>query len=88
MHRLARLASLLLLVSLIAIVTASAVLSAEKSAKLLPVRLAVVSRSTLDLPFWVAREQGFFREEGIDTRGSDAGKFFLPASSMKNCSAR
>ena len=40
--------------------------AAEKSAKLIPARIAVVSRSTLDLPFWVAREQGFFRDEGID----------------------
>ena len=40
--------------------------AAEKAAKLIPARIAVVSRSTLDLPFWVAREQGFFREEGID----------------------
>ena len=40
--------------------------AAEKTAKLAPVRIAVVSRSTLDLPFWLAREQGFFRDEGID----------------------
>ena len=40
--------------------------SAETGAKLAPVRLAVVSTSTLDLPFWVARERGFFREEGVD----------------------
>ena len=41
-------------------------LAAEKPAKLQPVRVAVVSRGTLDLPFWVARERGFFRDEGID----------------------
>jgi ABC-type nitrate/sulfonate/bicarbonate transport system substrate-binding protein len=35
-------------------------------AKLVAVRIAVVSRSTLDLPFWVARERGFIRDEGID----------------------
>jgi len=40
--------------------------SAERAGKLIPVRIAVVSRSTLDLPFWVARERGFFREEGLD----------------------
>jgi len=39
---------------------------AEKSAKLTPVRIGIVSRSTLDLPFWVARERGFFRDEGLD----------------------
>ena len=40
--------------------------AAEKQANLVPVRIAVVSRGTLDLPFWVARERGFFRDEGID----------------------
>jgi ABC-type nitrate/sulfonate/bicarbonate transport system substrate-binding protein len=41
--------------------------AAEKGdARLLPVRIAVVSRGTLDLPFWVARERGFFRDEGLD----------------------
>ncbi len=40
--------------------------SAEKSAKLIPVRIAVVSRSTLDMTFFVAREKGFFREEGLE----------------------
>jgi NitT/TauT family transport system substrate-binding protein len=40
--------------------------SAEKSAKLAPVRLAYVSRSTLDMPFIIARDRGFFREEGLE----------------------
>ena len=40
--------------------------SAERAGKPIPVRIAVVSRSTLDLPFWVARERGFFRDEGLD----------------------
>jgi len=40
--------------------------AAEKPVKLVPVRIAVVSRGTLDLPFWVARERGFFRDEGVD----------------------
>ena len=44
----------------------AAAAAAEKTAKLFPVRIAVVSRGTLDLPFWVARERGFFRDEGID----------------------
>ena len=44
----------------------TAATAAEKLAKLLPVRIAVVSRGTLDLPFWVARERGFFRDDGID----------------------
>jgi NitT/TauT family transport system substrate-binding protein len=37
-----------------------------EAGKSLPVRIAVVSRGTLDLPFWVARERGYFRDEGID----------------------
>src|SRR5262245_5953113 len=48
------------------LVPISAAWSAEKAAKLAPARIAVVSTSTLDLPFWVAREQGFFREEGVE----------------------
>ena len=41
--------------------------SAEKSAKLVPVRLAYVSRSILDMPYIIARDRGFFREEGLET---------------------
>ena len=40
--------------------------SAEKSAKLVPVRLAYVSRSILDMPYIIARDRGFFREEGVE----------------------
>jgi len=40
--------------------------TAERSAKLLPVRIGVVSRSTLDMPYYVARDRGFFRDEGLD----------------------
>jgi NitT/TauT family transport system substrate-binding protein len=39
---------------------------AERATKRAPVRIAIVSKSTLDLPFWVARERGFFRDEGLD----------------------
>jgi NitT/TauT family transport system substrate-binding protein len=41
-------------------------LGGEKSSRTTPVRIAIVSKSTLDLPFWVARERGFFRDEGLD----------------------
>jgi ABC-type nitrate/sulfonate/bicarbonate transport system substrate-binding protein len=34
--------------------------------KLAPVRIGTVSRSTLDMPFLVARDRGFFREEGLE----------------------
>lgn len=40
--------------------------SAEQPGKLTPVRIGIVSRSTLDMPFYVARERNFFREEGLD----------------------
>jgi NitT/TauT family transport system substrate-binding protein len=40
--------------------------AAEKSAKLTPVRLAYVSRSILDMPYVIARDRGFFREEGLE----------------------
>ena len=39
---------------------------AEKSAKLTPFRIAYVSRSTLDMPFIIARDRGLFREEGLE----------------------
>src|SRR6266576_7303818 len=40
--------------------------SAEKSSKLPPVRIGYVSRSILDMPYIIARDRGFFREEGLE----------------------
>ena len=40
--------------------------AAEKSAKLPPVRIGYVSRSILDMPFIIARDRGYFREEGLE----------------------
>lgn len=40
--------------------------AAEKSAKLQTVRIGYVSRSILDMPFMIARDRGYFREEGLD----------------------
>jgi ABC-type nitrate/sulfonate/bicarbonate transport system substrate-binding protein len=40
--------------------------TAEKSAKLAPVRIGYVSRSILDMPFVIARDRGYFREEGLE----------------------
>ena len=40
--------------------------AAEKSARLAPVRIGYVSRSILDMPFIIARDRGFFREEGLE----------------------
>lgn len=39
---------------------------AEQPGKLTAVRIGVVSRSTLDMPFYVARDRGFFREESLE----------------------
>jgi len=65
MNRLVRMA-LLAVAVFIAFAVGTNAWAAEKTAKLTPVRIAVVSRSTLDLPFWVARERGYFHEEGVD----------------------
>ena len=40
--------------------------SAEKIAKLSTVRIGYVSRSILDMPFIIARDRGYFREEGLE----------------------
>ncbi|HEY7216946.1 MAG TPA: ABC transporter substrate-binding protein [Candidatus Binatia bacterium] len=40
--------------------------SAERSVKLMPVRIGYVSRSILDMPYMIARDRGIFREEGLD----------------------
>jgi ABC-type nitrate/sulfonate/bicarbonate transport system substrate-binding protein len=40
--------------------------AAERANKPAPVRMGIVSRSTLDMPFFVARDRGFFREEGLE----------------------
>jgi NitT/TauT family transport system substrate-binding protein len=40
--------------------------SAEKTAKPLAVRIGIVSRSTLDMPYYIARDRGFFRDEGLE----------------------
>src|SRR6266571_6935714 len=41
-------------------------LAAEKSSKLPPGRIGYVSRSILDMPYIIARDRGFFREEGLE----------------------
>jgi ABC-type nitrate/sulfonate/bicarbonate transport system substrate-binding protein len=40
--------------------------AADKSTKLDPVRIGYVSRSILDMPFIIARDRGYFREEGLE----------------------
>src|SRR5918995_7415432 len=57
--------SLLVLLALFVTPTRNA-WSADRSSKLAPVRIAYVSRSILDMPYIIARDRGFFREEGLD----------------------
>src|SRR5262245_30219702 len=45
---------------------AGSVFAAEKTSKLAPVRIGYVSRSILDMPFIIARDRGYFREEGLE----------------------
>ena len=54
----------IIFLSLAAILFQSA-FSGERPGKPVPVRIGVVSRSTLDMPYYVARDRGFFREEGL-----------------------
>ena len=57
----------ILLLSLILIpIDAEKVFSAEKPGKLTPLRIAVASRSATVMPLFVARERGFFRDEGFE----------------------
>ena len=60
-------------VALLALILLSSIAShrtntqaAEKAAKLPPVRIGYVSRSILDMPFIIARDRGYFREEGLE----------------------
>jgi NitT/TauT family transport system substrate-binding protein len=60
------LGGLLLPVLLVAAVASQSVSAAEKTAKPSPVRIGYVSRSILDMPYIVARDRSFFREEGLE----------------------
>ncbi len=56
----------LLTVSALLAAASEYVTCAEKSSKLASVRIAYVSRSILDMPYVIARDRGFFREEGLE----------------------
>jgi ABC-type nitrate/sulfonate/bicarbonate transport system substrate-binding protein len=51
---------------LIAAASCAETSSAERPGKPVPVRIGVVSRSTLDIPYYIARDRGYFRDEGLD----------------------
>ncbi|HYA28859.1 MAG TPA: ABC transporter substrate-binding protein [Acidobacteriota bacterium] len=62
-----RLATLILALLLtLALTPNDGAICAERLKKTSLVRIGIVSKSTLDLPFWVARERGFYRDEGLD----------------------
>ena len=46
--------------------TAANAHSADRSDTLTRVRMGLAARSTTTMPFFVARERGFFREEGLE----------------------
>ena len=59
--------SLLLLVFIVLFSSlAQNTFSAESSQKRILVRMGLAARSTTSMPFFVAKERGFFREEGLD----------------------
>jgi len=60
-----RVALLLSIVAVLALERQTA-RAAEKFANVVPVRIAYVSRSILDMPYIIARDRGLFREEGLD----------------------
>ncbi|HEV8343718.1 MAG TPA: ABC transporter substrate-binding protein [Candidatus Binatia bacterium] len=53
-------------VSILVSPAARSTFSAERPGKLIPVRIGIVSRSTLDMPYLVARDRGLFREEFLE----------------------
>jgi NitT/TauT family transport system substrate-binding protein len=61
-----RLGGLIFLVLLVTAAVHPIVWAAEKSAKLATVRIGYVSRSILDMPYIIARDKGYFREEGLE----------------------
>lgn len=59
----------IIFISILAVLVSASIksaLAAERSSKLVAARIGIVSKSSLDLPFWVARERGFFRDEGLE----------------------
>ena len=66
MSKAGRIAILLFVLSIALLAAGKSVFSADTPAKPVQVRIGVVSRSTLDMPYYVARDRGFFREEGLE----------------------
>jgi len=60
--------NLLLVVLVLIPFVARDAFSAEGSAKLTPLRIGIAARSATVMPLFVARERGFYREEGLDAQ--------------------
>jgi ABC-type nitrate/sulfonate/bicarbonate transport system substrate-binding protein len=58
---------ILLLISCLGIQLSPAnVFAADSGDKLTRIRMGLAARSTTSMPFFVAKERGFFREEGLE----------------------
>ena len=66
MKQIGRLAIVLLVSSFAVQIAPAGLLAAESGDKLTRVRMGLAARSTTSMPFFVAKERGFFREEGLD----------------------
>ena len=66
MTKLRRFAALSLVPLTFVCIMANAALSADGTEKLTRIRMGLAARSTTSMPFFVAKERGFFREEGLD----------------------
>jgi ABC-type nitrate/sulfonate/bicarbonate transport system substrate-binding protein len=61
-----RLAIALIAATTLASAGANATFAADTPEKLTRIRMGLAARSTTSMPFFVARERGFFREEGLE----------------------
>ena len=59
-------AAILVLASFSPLFLVKSVVAADAPEKLTQVRMGLAARSTTSMPFFVAKERGFFREEGLD----------------------
>jgi len=66
MHSLLRIAILVLVSFSPPLFLARYISAADAPEKLTLVRMGLAARSTTTMPFFVARERGFFREEGLE----------------------
>lgn len=57
---------LLVILSLLCFLAVKPAFSADSSGKLTLVRMGLAARSTTTMPYFVAKERGFFREEGLE----------------------